>query len=61
MKVNARLFDRVVTEPFDIQELENGSTVELHSLNQNEELYQEYAMKAKFAVWACKDGKHYRL
>ena len=42
MKVNARLFDRVVTEPFDIQELENGSTVELHSLNQNEELYQEF-------------------
>ena len=61
MKVNARLFDRVVTEPFDIQELENGSTVELHSLNQNEALFNEYAPKAKFAVWTCADGKHYRL
>ena len=61
MKVNAKLFDRVVTDPFDLQELNDGATVELHSLNQNEELFNEYAPKAKFAIWACKNGKNYRL
>ncbi len=61
MKVNAKLFDKVVTDPFDLQELDNGATVELHSLNANEELFNEYAPKAKFAVWACKNGKNYRL
>ena len=60
-KMNAKLFNQVVTEPFDVQELENDVTVELHSLNQNEALFNEYAPKAKFAVWTCADGKHYRL
>lgn len=61
MKINAKIYSRVTTEPFDTQDLENGVTIELHSLNQNEELYNEYAPKAKFALWTSQDGKNYRL
>lgn len=61
MKINQKIYDRVTTTPFDTQNLENGSVVELHSLNANLDLYNEYAPKAKFAIWSSKDGKNYRL
>lgn len=61
MKINKQLYSRVFTEPFDVQELENDVTVELHSLNENEGLYAQYASQGKFALWTSQDGKHYRL
>lgn len=61
MKINPKLYAAVTTEPFDRQELEDGVVVELHSLNQNEEIFNEYAPKAKFAIWTSVDGKTYRL
>lgn len=61
MKINPKIYNAVTTEPFDIQELEDGVVIELHSLNQNEDLFNEYAPKAKFAIWTSVDGKNYRL
>ena len=61
MKINANIYNSIITEPFDVQELENGVKVELHSLNQNETLFNQYAPKAKFAIWTCADSKNYRL
>lgn len=61
MKINQKIYYTVATEPFDVQELENGVKVELHSLNQNEALFNEYAPKAKFAIWSTIDGSCYKL
>ena len=61
MKINQKIYNSIKSEPFDVQELNDGSTIELHSLNQNEELFNQYAPQAKFAIWTCADGKNYRL
>lgn len=61
MRINPKIYYTVSTEPFDIQELEDGVKVELHSLNQNEALFNEYAPKAKFAIWSTIDGSCYKL
>lgn len=61
MKINPKIYNSVTTEPFDVQELDSGIVIELHSLNQNEALFNEYAPKAKFAIWSSVDGKTYRL
>ena len=61
MKINPKIYKSVTTEPFDKQVLENDVVIELHSLNQNEALFNEYAPKAKFAIWSSVDGKTYRL
>lgn len=61
MKINQNIYNRIKSEPFDVQELSNGGTIELHSLNQNEDLFNEYAPQAKFSIWTCVDGKNYRL
>ena len=61
MKINQKIYYTVATEPFDVQELENGVKVELHSLNQNEALFNEYAPKAKFAIWSTIDGSCYKI
>lgn len=61
MKINQKIYNSIKTEPFDVQQLSNGGTIELHSLNQNEELFNQYAPQAKFSIWSCVDGKNYRL
>jgi hypothetical protein len=61
MKINQKIFNSVTSEPFDVQELKDGVVIELHSLNQNEVLFNEYAPKAKFAIWTSVDGKNYRI
>ena len=61
MRINPRIYNSVVTTPFDTQELEDGVKIELHSLNENEALFNEYAPKAKFAIWSTLDGKDYKL
>ena len=61
MKINQKVYNAITSEPFDVQELNDGVTIELHSLNQNENLFNEYAPQAKFSIWSSVDGKHYRL
>ena len=61
MKINQKVYNSIKSEPFDVQELADGSVIELHSLNQNEDLFNQYAPQAKFAIWTCADGKNYRL
>lgn len=61
MKINPKIYNAISTTPFDVQKLEDDVVIELHSLNENEDLYNAYAPKAKFAVWSTLDGKTYRL
>ena len=61
MRINPKIYYTVSTEPFDVQELEGGVKVELHSLNKNEALFNEYAPKAKFAIWSTIDGSCFKL
>ena len=61
MRINPKIYNTVVSDPFDIQELEDGTKIELHSLNENEALFNEYAPKAKFAIWSTVDGSCYKL
>lgn len=62
MKINHKIYNTIVSTPFDVQELEDGVKIELHSLNENEALFNEYAQtKGKFSVWSSLDGKTYRL
>jgi len=61
MKINKKLYDYVVSQPFDVQNLENGGTIELHKLNESEAIYAEYQPQGKLSVWTSKDGKNYRL
>ena len=61
MRINHKIYECVKSEPFDVQKLEDGVVVELHSLNENEMLFNQYAPKAKFNIWSTKDGKTYRL
>lgn len=60
MKVNKKLYDQVVSESKFVQELPNN-IVEIHSLNENEQLYNQYTQKGKFSVWTSADGTNYRL
>lgn len=61
MKINHKIYNSISTQPFDVQKLENDVTIELHSLNENEMLFNQYAPKAKFNIWSTVDGKNYRL
>ena len=62
MKINPKIYNTIVSTPFDTQELDGGVVIELHSLNENEALFNEYAQsKGKFSVWSSLDGKTYRL
>ena len=61
MRINPKIYDTVSSTPFDVQELEDGVKIELHSLNENEALFNEYAPKAKFAIWSTIDGSCYKL
>ena len=61
MKINHKIYDSIISEPFDVQHLANDVKIELHSLNQNEHLYAQYAPKAKFAIWSTVDSQTYRL
>jgi len=61
MKMNQKLYNSITSEPFEVQTLENDARIELHSLDDNPDLYNQYAPNAKFAVWSCADGKNYRL
>jgi len=61
MKINKQIYNSITSTPFDVQELKNGGKIELHSLNDNESLYNQYAPQAKFAVWSSVDGVNYRL
>lgn len=61
MKINKRIYDLVTSEPISKQETEHG-IIEVHNMNQNENLYEEYAKRqGKFALWTSKDGQTYRL
>ena len=60
MKVNARIFNSITTDPFDIQDID-GHHVELFYLNDYDGLLAENTAKGRFAVWSSADGDNYRL
>lgn len=58
MKLNARVYRSLTSEPFLKQEI-NDRTVEFHYMNDTPFLFQ-FASKARFAVWAS-DGVNYKV
>ena len=60
MKYNVKQFYQSVTEPFEIQEMSNGSKIELHYMN-DEPFYMENINKSRFSAWSSADGINYRL
>ncbi|MCR5307790.1 MAG: hypothetical protein K6E24_02205, partial [bacterium] len=60
MKYNEKQFYQSKTEPFETQEMENGSKIELHYMNE-EPFYMENINKSRFLAWASADGKNYKL
>ena len=54
MRINPKIYYTVSTEPFDVQELEGGVKVELHSLNKNEALF---GTVDSYLVWKLTNGK----
>lgn len=58
MKLNPRVFKKIVTQPFETQQL-GSRTVEFHSMN--ESLFLEtYGKRGRFAVWTA-DQNTYRV
>ena len=60
MKYNEKQFLQSTTEPFETQEMNNGSIIELHYMN-DEPFFMENINKSRFLAWSSVDGKNYKL
>ena len=60
MKYNEKQFYQSKTEPIETQEMNNGSKIELHFMN-DEPFFMENINKSRFLAWASADGKNYKL
>jgi len=58
MKLNAKLFKNLTSEPFLSQTI-NGQTIQFYYMNDTQYLFQ-FASKGRFAVWAT-DGYNYKV
>lgn len=60
MKYNEKQFYQSVTEPFEVQEMENGAKVSLHYMN-DEPFFMDNINKTRFSVWSSGDGVNYKI
>ena len=60
MKYNEKQFFQSQTEPFETQEMANGSKIELHYMNE-EPFFMDNVNKSRFLAWSSADGKNYKL
>ena len=60
MKYNEKQFYQSVTEPFEVQEMEDGAKVGLHYMN-DEPFFMDNINKGSFSVWSCGDAKNYKI
>ena len=60
MKYNEKQFFQSQTEPFETQEMANGSKIELHYMNE-EPFFMDNINKSRFLAWSSADGKNYKL
>ncbi len=60
MKINAKYFDIINTEPIEIQETSNGK-IEIHYLNDYPMIYNAYISRGQFTCWSNKGGTDYKL
>lgn len=58
MKINARVYRSLVSEPIEVQEI-NGKQVEVHYMNDTKFL-SEYIPRGRFYLWTS-DGNNYKL
>lgn len=58
MKLNAKLYKNLTSEPFLTQTI-NGQTIQFYYMNDTQYLFQ-FASKGRFAVWAT-DGFNYKV
>ena len=60
MKYNEKQFYQSVTEPFEVQEMDNGAKVSLHYMN-DEPFFMDNINKTRFSVWSSGDGVNYKI
>ena len=60
MKYNEKQFFQSVTEPFEVQEMENGAKISLHYMN-DEPFFMDNINKGNFSVWSCGDAQNYKI
>ena len=60
MKYNDKQFFESKTEAFEVQEMNNGSTIELHYMDE-EPFYMDNINRSRFSVWSSPNGKNYKL
>lgn len=60
MKYNEKQFFQSNSEAFEVQDMSNGSKIEVHYMN-DEPFFNENINKARFSAWASADGKNYKL
>ena len=60
MKYNEKQFFQSQTEPFETQEMANGSKIELHYMNEDP-FFMDNINKSRFLAWSSADGKNYKL
>ncbi len=60
MKYNEKLFYQSVTEPFEVQEMDNGAKISMHYMNE-EPFFMDNINKSRFSVWSSGDGVNYKI
>lgn len=60
MKLNEKYFRACVTEPVEVQNMEDGSVVEIHILNDNP-FFEKVVYQNQFSVWSIDNGNVYRV
>ena len=60
MKYNEKQFYQSVTEPFEVQEMDNGAKISLHYMN-DEPFFMDNINKGSFSVWSCGDAQNYKI
>ena len=60
MKYNEKQFYQSVTEPFEVQEMDNGAKISLHYMN-DEPFFMDNINKTRFSVWSSGDGVNYKI
>lgn len=61
MKLNKKLYDTILGEPYEVQTLDNGKVINIYSMN-NHNYFDYYARRRReFAVFSSLDGKNYKL
>ena len=62
MRINPKIYHAADgKEAIDVQKLEDERVIEIYSMDDFEDIYNEYTSQSKFYVWSSEDGINYRI